>query len=198
VKNALRLLWATTFFANGNPAHNRPAYLIGNSISTGEPANDQQKEFTAMNFKRATATLGAALILAGAPAFASATIVQTDPISIEGVQLYGGAFEDSSEDSTGFSPGSAAISFTNQYGSPATEVVFVLETNGFVIDRFDDIGNFAPGATVKHAFAENQRGGDMRVAVEKAVFADGTVWQNPDVAQAPNETPAVGVAPSRF
>lgn len=151
-----------------------------------------------MNFKRVTATLGAALILAAVPAFASAADMQTDPIHIDDVQLYGGTFQDSSEDSVGFSPGSTSISFTNQYGSPATEVVFVLETNGYVIDRFDDIGNFAAGATIKHAFAENQRGDNMRVAVEKAVFADGTVWRNPDVAQAPDEAPAVGVAPSRF
>jgi hypothetical protein len=149
-----------------------------------------------VNIKRATATLGAALILAGAPAFASAADMQTGPIHIDNVQLYGGTFADSNEDSTGFVPGSAAISFTNQFGSPATEIVFVLETNGFVIDRFDDIGTFAAGATIKHAFAENQRGDDMRVAVEKAVFADGTVWQNPDVAEAPEANPAVGVVPN--
>jgi hypothetical protein len=146
-----------------------------------------------MNIKRAAATFGAALILAGTPAFASAADSQTQPIHIDNVQLYGGIFSDSSDDSVGFVPGSAAISFTNQYGSPATEIVFVLETNGYVIDRFDDIGSFATGTTIKHAFAENQHGDHMRVAVEKAVFADGTVWQNPDVAQVPEADPAVGV-----
>jgi len=152
-----------------------------------------------VNIKHATATLAAALILAGAPALALAADMQTGPIHIDNVQLRGGSLSDSNEDSTGFYPGSVAVSFTNQYGSPATEVVFVLETNGFVIDRFDDAGSFAAGAEIKHAFAEEQRGDDMRVAVEKAVFADGTVWQNPDVAEVPQANTDVGVeANSRF
>jgi hypothetical protein len=152
-----------------------------------------------VNIKRVTATLGAALILAGAPAFALAADMQTGPIHIDNVQLYGGTFSDSNEDSTGFVPGSAAISFTNQFGSPATEIVFVLEANGYVIDRFVDVGTFDAGATIEHKFTESQRGDDMRVAVEKAVFADGTVWQNPDVPEAPEAIPAVGVEPnSRF
>jgi hypothetical protein len=146
-----------------------------------------------VNIKRVTATLGAALILAGAPAFASAAGMQTEPIHIDNVQLFGGTFSDNNDDGVGSWPGSLAVSFTNQYGSPATEIVFALETNGYVIDRFVDAGSFAAGATIKHTFAENQRGDDMRVAVEKAVFADGTVWQNPDVAEVPEANPAVGV-----
>jgi hypothetical protein len=34
----------------------------------------------------------------------------------------------------------------------------------------------------------------MRVAVEKATFADGTAWVNPDVPQSPKADTTVGVA----
>jgi len=138
-----------------------------------------------MNIKRAAATLSAVLILAGAPTFASSTETQTGPIHIDNVQFYEDTFSSTYENSTGFVLGSAAISFANKYDSPVTEIVFVLETNGYVVDRFDDVGSFAAGATITHAFAENQHGGDIRVAVEEAMFADGTVWQNPDVSQEP-------------
>ena len=148
-----------------------------------------------MNIKLATATLGAALILAGAPAFAAD--MQSGPIHIDNVAVYGGVTSNGN-DETIITPGSAAIAFTNQYNFPATEVVFALETNGYVADRFDDVGSFATGVTINHKFGENESGSNMRVAVEKATFADGTVWVNPDVPQSTQADATVGVAVNRF
>jgi hypothetical protein len=151
-----------------------------------------------VNIKLATATLGAAIILAAAPAFASAADMQSGPIHIDNVQVFGGNSTDDN-DSTIVVPGSAAIAFTNLYTSPATDVVFALETKGYVVDRFDDVGSFAPGVSINHRFSENQVTDGMRVAVEQATFADGTVWHNPAVAQAPQEPSPVGVeATNRF
>jgi len=144
-----------------------------------------------VNIKLAAATLGAALILAGSPAFASD--MQSRPIHIDNVQVFGGNTSDAN-DNTIVLPGSTAISFTNHYGVPATDVVFTVQNQGYVVDRFNDVGSFATGVTIKHKFAENQANPEMRVAVEKATFADGSVWVNPDVAQSMQADATVGVA----
>jgi hypothetical protein len=145
----------------------------------------------------ATATLGLALILAGAPAFASAADMQTGPIQINTVRLYGGTSTDGN-DSTTVLPGTAVISFTNQSAATATDVVFALETKGYIVDRFNDVGSFATGIPIKHTFPEAQPTDDMRVAVAEATFVDGTVWQNPDVVQSPQADATIGVAATRL
>jgi hypothetical protein len=146
-----------------------------------------------MNLKLATATLGATLILAGSTAFAAD--VQSGPIHIDSVQVHGGITSDAN-DNTIIVPGSTAISFTNQYALPATDVVFVVENHGAIVDRFDDAGSFATGVTINHEFAENEAGPELRVAVEKATFADGTVWANPAVAQSTQPDTTIGIAAS--
>lgn len=149
-----------------------------------------------MNLKHAALTVGAALIIAGTPAFASATDVQSGPIHINSLQMFGGDTTDGNDD-TIIVPGSAAISFTNEYASPANHVVFALETHGYVIDRFNDVGSFATGVTINHHFAEIQPGDDLRVAVEQATFDDGTVWNSPDIAPVPEPQTPVGVRARR-
>jgi hypothetical protein len=149
-----------------------------------------------VNFKHAAATLGAALIIAGSPALASAADTQSGPIHINSLQISGGDTTDGN-DSTIITPGSAAISFTNEYASPATRVVFAIQTHGFVIDRFNDVGTFSPGVLIKHSFAEVQPSEEMRVAVEQATFEDGTVWNSPDFAPAPEPQTPVGVKARR-
>jgi hypothetical protein len=144
-----------------------------------------------VNIKLATAVLGAALVLAGSPAFAAD--MQTGPIHISNVTVYGGSQSDVNDNNI-ITPGSTSIAFTNQYKFPATEVVFALETHGYVMDRLDDVGSFATGVSIKHTFAENQATPDMRVAIEKAAFADGSVWVNPEVAQSTKADTTVGVA----
>jgi len=144
-----------------------------------------------VNIKLATATLGAALILACSPAFAAE--MQSGPIQIDNVTVYGGSTSDTSGDNV-TTLGSTAVAFTNQYNFPATEVVFALETNGYVVDRIDDVGSFATGVTIKHTFGENEQNSNLRVAVEKATFADGTVWLNPNVPQETQPETNIGVA----
>jgi hypothetical protein len=151
-----------------------------------------------MNIKHAAAAFGAALILASSPAFASAAeSMQSAPIRIDNVQLYGMAVSDDENMNV---PAYAAIAFTNEYDSPATDIVFVLESNGgFVIDRFYDAGTFRKGVTIHHRFAENRSGIDERVAVERVSFADGTVWTNSTVSVAPQPDGPSGVrVDSRF
>jgi hypothetical protein len=144
-----------------------------------------------VNLKLATAALGAALILAGSAAFAAD--VQSGPIHIDNVRVFGGTTSDANA-STIIVPGSTGITFTNQYAVPATDVVFVVENHGAIVDRFDDAGSFATGVTINHEFAENEASPELRVAVESATFADGTVWANPAVVQ-PTQTDAnIGVA----
>lgn len=133
------------------------------------------------------ATLGAAMILAGAPALASAADAQTGPIHINSVQVYGGG---SSESETVMDPISAEIGFTNEYGSPATEVVFAVLSKGAPVAQYDDRGSFATGVAVNHTFPDSQVSGDQSVAVVKATFADGTTWQN---AQIPVAQEAAGI-----
>lgn len=137
-----------------------------------------------------TATLGAALLLAGAPALASAD-TQAGPIRIDGVQLVS-----QSTSEYNVAPIAARISFTNEGSSPATDVVFALESgSGYVLDTYNDVGSFAPGVAVRHSFNDHNPSDDgQRVAVAKVTFADGSVWTNPDVALEPQSRPAGSVA----
>ena len=137
------------------------------------------------------------MLLAGSPALAIAADIQSGPIHIDNVAVYGRDVLNENGGDTGV-PGTATIAFTNQYGSPATEVVFVLETNGYILDRFYESGSFAPGVKISHSFAENESTADFRVAVERATFADGTVWDNTDVPPAPIPNPIIGVTPDEF
>lgn len=142
-----------------------------------------------MNTKIGIATLGAALMLAGAPALASAADAQTAPIHINSLQTYGGGSTDAA---TVADPSGAQIGFTNNYGSPATEVVFAVFSKGAEVTQFDDRGSFAPGVAVDHTFPQSRATSDQSVAVVKATFADGSTWQNPAIAdEEPASNPGV-------
>jgi hypothetical protein len=150
-----------------------------------------------VNIKRVTAILGAALVIAGSPALASAADMQSGPIHINELTFTGGFSSDADGDDATYLPSAANISFTNQNAVTATDVVFALETQGYVVDRFNDVGSFAPGVTIRHHFGETQLTDNMRVAVAQATFADGTVWQNPDVPAPMEANTNVGVGVSR-
>ncbi len=142
------------------------------------------------------ATLSAALLISATPVLAAeATTPQAGPIHIDGVQLYGQNIED--EDSDGAVPNSVKIAFTNTSASPATDVVFALESNGVVIGEVEDAGSFANGVTVSHTFFDDELSDSQQVAVEKATFADGTVWNSADVpaSQGTEERNAVNATP---
>jgi hypothetical protein len=137
-----------------------------------------------MKLTSVTAALGAALLLAGAPALAMAAEMQTGPIQLNKVEITQsyGVRDD-------FSPGLVTVAFTNQNDAPATDIVFALESNGNVIDRFEDVGSYLKGETVRHSFQDNEVANDQQLTVEKATFADGTVWNNGTVSYAPAAAP---------
>jgi hypothetical protein len=155
-----------------------------------------------VKFKLATATLGAALILAGAPALASAAGVQSGPIHINRADLSGGNFSNSDGTEVNILPRTAAISFTNRDGATANDVVFALEHKGYVVDTFNDVGSFAPGITINQSFPETLSTGGVRVTVARATFNDGSVWVNPEVSDPLLAQPAVnknvGVVAMRY
>jgi hypothetical protein len=123
-------------------------------------------------------TLAAGLVLESAPAIASTNQSQVGPIHIDTVALYPG----SSPYDGIFIPGFLQIAFTNANSTPATEIVFAFESKGYVVDRFDDVGSFAQSVSIKHIIRNVNGKNIEQVAVEKATFADGTVWNNPAVA----------------
>jgi len=161
------------------------------------PQIDDQKEKTSVNIKHAIAMSGLALLIAGSPALASAADMQSGPIHINHVYLSGGFSSNSYGDEATILPGAANVSFTNESTAAATTVVFALEAQGYVVDRFTDAGSFAPGVAIHHSFPETQIASDMHMAVAQATFADGTAWQNPDVPL-PDVKTYVGVPVSRF
>ena len=151
-----------------------------------------------MNIKLATATLGAALILAGAPALASAANIQSGPIHINRVKVSGGTFSDADGSETTILPGMVAISFTNRNAATANDVVFAVEDNGYVAKRINDVGMFSTGTTINHSFPETNPTDGMRVAVARATFDDGSVWVNPEVPEPLTLDTHVGVPVSRY
>jgi hypothetical protein len=133
--------------------------------------------------KPLVAGAAAALLLAGSAAGAFASEMQSDPIHVDDVQMTSQSTSD-----RGTMPIATRIAFTNEYSAAATHVVFLLEANGVVVDRFDDEGSFAPGVQVRHTFPEGQVGGRLSVIVAAATFADGSTWQNqliPGVSRGP-------------
>jgi hypothetical protein len=124
--------------------------------------------------------VAAALLLAGSTAGAFAAEMQSNPIHVDDVQVTAQSTND-----RGTMPIATRIAFTNEYSAAATHVVFLLEANGTVVDRFDDVGSFAPGVQVRHSFPERQSGGRFSVIVAAATFADGSTWQNQVVADVP-------------
>jgi hypothetical protein len=140
-----------------------------------------------MKLISATAALGVAVLLAGAPALASTIETQTGPIHLERVQI-----TQSYGDRDQFSPGLITVAFTNQNDTPATDIVFALESDGKVIDRFEDVGSYAKGETIRHNFEDTQIANGQQLSVEKATFADGTVWSNAAVSYAPATSAPAG------
>jgi hypothetical protein len=129
--------------------------------------------------KSLAAGAAAALLLAGSAAGAFAAEIQSDPIHVDDLRVTTQSIND-----RGTMPIAAQIVFTNEYSAAATHVVFLLEANGAVVDRFDDVGSFEPGVQIRHTFSEHQAGGNISVIVGAASFADGSTWQNQVVADA--------------
>jgi hypothetical protein len=144
--------------------------------------------------KPLAASVAAALLLAGSTAGAFASDTQSEPIHIDDVQVTSQSIND-----RGAVPIATRIAFTNEYSAAATHVVFLLESNGAIVDRFDDVGSFAPGVQIRHDFPESQPGGRISVIAAAATFADGTTWHS-QVADVPvaHEPLNVGTPADRY
>lgn len=172
----------------------------GSGLQTSSQSSNKQK--VQKNFMRTlssfskplAAAVAAALLLAGSTAGVFAAETQSGPIHIDDVQVTMQSIND-----RGAVPIATQIAFTNESSAVATHVVFLLEANGAVIDRVDDVGTFAPGVLVRHSFPEAQPYASISVVVAAASFDDGTKWQNPAVADAFAPKPILGgVAADRY
>jgi hypothetical protein len=126
-----------------------------------------------MNITAAAAM--AAIVLAGAPAFASAAPAQTDPIQLNNVRIAQsyGVFNQ-------FEPGAVSVSFTNRNTVAATGVVFnLVDGGGNILAQYKDVGSYAQGATIRHNFADTHLENNQHIEVGQAAFADGTSWSAP-------------------
>jgi len=124
-----------------------------------------------MNIKQVAASIAALTILAGGPAIALAdNALPSDPIAISNVNLQ------TNDGSDGFGSGFVSVEFQNTSHVNATEVAFELDVDGAKAGSFDDIGTFAPGVDVKHAFLNTSSNANAHLNIVKVKFADGSVW----------------------
>ena len=81
-------------------------------------------------------------------------------------------------------------------GLRAEKAVFMTDTRGIMTDP-KDAGSFADGVKISHTLADDELFDAQQVAVEKVTFADGTVWNSPDVPASPaaEESTAFNVTP---
>jgi hypothetical protein len=77
-------------------------------------------------------------------------------------------------------PGFVSLAFTNTSNVAANEVWFALGANGRYDRRIHDVGTFAPGVAIRHAYFDNSGASNQAIKVVKVQFADGTTWTNPD------------------
>jgi hypothetical protein len=133
-----------------------------------------------MTITSAAATLGAALLLAGAPAVALASAAPaSDPIAISDTQVQ------PADGGHGNGTGFVSVAFDNTSNQVATEVVFELDVDGAYTDHFNDVGTFTPGTTIRHAFQTDSSEADQQLKVAAVKFADGTVWVSDSGNMAP-------------
>ncbi|MGB8266376.1 MAG: hypothetical protein WCE44_08655 [Candidatus Velthaea sp.] len=137
-----------------------------------------------MTIKQAAASIAAITLLAGAPALAMAkTEAASGPIVVNSVQIqpntYGIGVDPFFYGSGGLTePGFINVVFQNTSNVVATKVVFELDANGAVIDRFSDAGQFSPGVAIHHVYNNFSDTSSGQLTVAEVKFADGTVWEN--------------------
>jgi hypothetical protein len=137
-----------------------------------------------MNNSSKIAMLGVGLIIAGAPAIASAATAQSAPISLDRVQINQsyGTFDD-------FLPGNVTVGFTNNTTTAVTKVVFnLVDDSGNILAQYRDAGSYAHGASIRHSFPDTHAEYNQHLDVAQVDFADGTSWSAP----ANGSSPAVG------
>jgi hypothetical protein len=134
-----------------------------------------------MTTTSSVAALGAALLLVGAPAIALASAgTTTDPIAISHVGVQ------PADAGHGNGAGFVSVSFDNNSSQTATEIVFELDVDGAYSQQFDDVGSFAPGTKIRHAFQTDSSSADQQLKVAAVKFADGSTWVNDDGSAPPD------------
>jgi hypothetical protein len=122
----------------------------------------------------------AALALALPLSAAAATTPNAAPIAI--------TFADAQPQVSGADinvPGQVRVEFRNLSIVPATRVTFDVDADGRAVSRIEDVGVFSKGATIDHVFPSAVGFTHLTVSVAAVEFADGSVWQNDDVAPQP-------------
>jgi hypothetical protein len=129
---------------------------------------------------RKTALVLACVALAGTPSIALAgTGIATCPVVVSDIQVQSNAPTagyDPEGVSAGVQPGFVSLTFKNTAPVAATSVVFELDVDGVKTNSFKDVGTFAPGVSIAHAFRTNSGDLDQQLNVSKVAFADGSVW----------------------
>ena len=110
------------------------------------------------------------------PLYASPDAVLNGPIHLDRVQI---AAADGINNNFAYL-GIVTVAFTNTSAIPASDIVFAVRgTNGAIIDRYEDVGTYERGVTVRHSFTDLQTDPNQRLEVDSATFADGSEWNNP-------------------
>jgi hypothetical protein len=136
--------------------------------------NERFTRILDMNITSVAALLGTAVVLAGTPAFASDMPSLASPISLDKVSIVQAIDYDQ------FDPGRVDVAFKNTNSVPATRVVFdLIGYRGALIAQYVDVGSFRQGVTIRHWFANTHFDDDQQLEVDRAFFADGTVWVGP-------------------
>jgi hypothetical protein len=125
---------------------------------------------------RAAVAIAAITLFTGVPAIAPADQATPVPVIVTDIEAQG--------TTEGTGPGFLSLTFENTSKAAVTEVVFEVSTGTFY-RRLDDVGKFAPGVSITHAFlgGAGSAGFSIRdVRVAEVDFADGTAWTNGQAA----------------
>jgi hypothetical protein len=84
-----------------------------------------------------------------------------------------------------FDPPPLRIAYVNTAAATVTEVDFQVNSNAGPIEAISDRGTFESGKPINHVFALPPNSSPLglssaRCIVTKVVYADGTVWKNPN------------------
>ena len=132
-----------------------------------------------MNSKVLATILGAGILGACMMAL-PVDAAEVGPIQIEHVQANGGYYQDAIHDMNVL-PASLEITFENRANVDASDVIFSIESNGFV-NEIEDVGRFTKGIQIHHSFPINPFSVTDApiVRVVRVSFVNGSTWQSPD------------------
>jgi hypothetical protein len=119
----------------------------------------------------ASIAIAAPLAASAAPTAPAIALAPSAPILVRDVNAQPTGSENQG-------PGFLSLTFTNTSNVAANEVVFELDANGRYNRLIHDVGTFAPGVAIKHAYYDLSGASNQQVKVIKVQFNDGTSWSN--------------------